>query len=631
MTTTWRHTLATPYAAATKWLAQRQPTLDPSLYFIWDELMSATGRQAARQTIIAVLVGAIATTIAPYGLGLLVDGVTTQSWLQFWYGLGVFVLMRLFDDGLNWYRLRVRERMFQNNYWHIPQQLTQKFLDQPLGTLIGTDDMIDGGGVESIRDKAYNILGRLSFSVIPSYALVLFGTIACAWVHPVLGLITVAYVVTEMAIAKRHNRYIATHMRPVAEELRRWEKRVRAWWDAVSLIKSNGVEQRICHAVHDEVQAPLEKDFAIWGQWFPNAITVRRLVDLAWSLGLYALGAYWTFQGTVSTEAFILLFFSFQRITMSLQDVSDESRGVQRELATINSYREQLVRAPDFTPRDGQPMPDTSLHLTFANVSLTLHSGARSRPVLRQVTTTIEPGERVGIVGPSGAGKTQLVNLLLRAYRPTTGEVRVGTHRLETIAPRAWLRHVGYVPQDAIVFDGSIRENVRFAEDTHPDDTVSDHLIWQALQKAGLDLREQLPDGLDTLVGTKGLRLSGGQRQRLSIAQAIYKLSRRELEGAAQMVIADEATSALDSISEAHVLDSLYQALPAETTMIMIAHRLSSLYGCDSVLMVRPLAHCAPTQPQVTKHTSLVALYNQEPLFREMADAQGFHPRAVDA
>lgn len=271
-------------------------------------------------------------------------------------------------------------------------------------------------------------------------------------------------------------------------------------------------------------------------------------------------------------------------------------------------------------------MPDTALRLAFNDVALDLTSNTERRSILRSVTLTIEPGERVGIVGPSGAGKTQLVNLLLRAYRPTNGEISVGTHPLHTIAPHAWLRHVGYVPQDAIIFDGTVRENVRFAEATHPHDSASEALIWQALQKAGLDLRGQLPHGLDTLVGTKGLRLSGGQRQRLSIAQAIYKLSRREQEQAPQLVIADEATSALDSISEAHVLDSLYQALPRQTTMVMIAHRLSSLYGCDSILMVRPLEQCPLEQPQVTKHTSLAELYAHEPLFREMAKAQGFHP-----
>ncbi len=92
-------------------------------------------------------------------------------------------------------------------------------------------------------------------------------------------------------------------------------------------------------------------------------------------------------------------------------------------------------------------------------------------------------------------------------------------------------------------------------------------------------------------------------------------------------MIADEATSALDSISEAHVLDSLYAALPAGTTMLMIAHRLSSLYGCDKVLMVRPLERCAPDVPQVTLLSSLQELYASEPLFREMADSQGFVPR----
>ncbi len=600
-------------------------TVHPSLYFIWSDLMNAEGRRYARYTVLVVLIGSATGIVAPYGLGLIINGVSTLDQHTFLYGLVFFICVRFLDDRLNKTRLELRERVFQQNFWHIPQRLTELFFRQPTGTYINTDNALDGGGVESVNDKVWNVQSNFLFNIIPSWSMTVFGLMACTWVDVRLGIGALLYIIVEMSVARRHNQHISTEMFPIAEDYRAWKKRNRAKWDALTLVKSNGVERRVIQEVHDEVQPTLRRDDALWRVWFARAITYRRHIDLFASIVLYAVAARFAFAGTIGVEQFVLLFFSFERITMSLQDVADAQREVQKELANIETYRVQLIRPPAFRYDEGAPLRERTIDLSFAGVSLTLGTNGAERTVLRDVSFTIDSGERVGIIGPSGAGKTQLINLLLRAYNPEEGVIRVGATDLRSVAPESWLSHVGYVPQDPTVFDTSVRENVRFGVRDHtPHD---DDVVWEALTRAGLDLSGRLAEGLDTVVGTKGLRLSGGQRQRLMIAQAIYKLLRCEHTGHPQLVIADEATSALDSISEAHVLDSLYQALPSGTTMLMIAHRLSSLYGCDRILLVRPLEVCAPGVPQVTEYTSLREPYESDSLFREMAVAQGFVPQ----
>ena len=603
-----------------------QQQLHPSLRFIWRDLMNEEGRRYAIYTVLVVLAGSATAIIAPYGLGLIIDGVSQSDWNIFLFGLGFFVGIRWLDDRLHKKRLELRENVFQQNYWHIPQYLSWLFMRQPLGAYINTDDALDGGGVESVRDKVWNVVNTTLLSIVPNYGFVIFGLLACFYVNWQLGLIAVAYIAIEGWWGHCDSRYFSKEMQPIGEELRRYEKRVRAWWDAIALIKSNGVERRTIQAIHDTVQPTLKRDATMCQDWYPKALLRRRHFDLIVSTGLYGSAGYLVFEGELAVSSFVLLFFSFMRIVESLQLIADVQREVIRELSKIEPYRAKLVR-PTLIPYDvGNEFVGSEVGIEFCNVSLSLGTNGAKRQVLRDVSFAIKPGERVGIVGPSGAGKTQLINLIQRVYNPDTGSIWVGTTYLKLAAPESWLTHVGYVPQDATVFDTSVRENVRFGVQTLPPAGSDDNLVFEALRRAGLNLSGRLTEGLDTLVGSKGLRLSGGQRQRLMIAQAIYKVLCCQAAGRPPLVIADEATSALDSISEAHVLDSLYAALPAGTTMLMIAHRLSSLYGCDKVLMVRPLERCAPNVPQVTIHSSLRELYTSEPLFREMADSQGFVP-----
>ena len=206
----------------------------------------------------------------------------------------------------------------------------------------------------------------------------------------------------------------------------------------------------------------------------------------------------------------------------------------------------------------------------LSQVSLT-YPGKSARAI-SEITLKIPQGSITAFVGPSGAGKTTVVDVLLGVLHPDSGNVKIsGLPPLETIS--RWSGAISYVPQDVIISNGTVRENISLG---FPAQVVTDDLIWSAIEVAQLsEFVRQLPLGLDSQVGERGTRISGGQRQRLGIARAMFTKPK--------LLVLDEATSSLDGETEATISDAI-QELKGSVTVILIAHRLSTVRNADKVI-----------------------------------------------
>lgn len=189
--------------------------------------------------------------------------------------------------------------------------------------------------------------------------------------------------------------------------------------------------------------------------------------------------------------------------------------------------------------------------------------------VLKNVQIEVNRGEAVGFVGQSGSGKSTLIDIILGLLKPQSGDVLVNGQSIETIK-QSWQRIVGYIPQTIFLMDDSLRRNIAIGI---ADNEIDEVAIREALTSAQLEeFVASLPEGLDTVVGERGVRLSGGQRQRIGIARALYHHP--------SVLVLDEATSSLDTETEQGVMKAV-QALQGDKTVIIVAHRLSTVEYCD--------------------------------------------------
>ncbi len=195
-----------------------------------------------------------------------------------------------------------------------------------------------------------------------------------------------------------------------------------------------------------------------------------------------------------------------------------------------------------------------------------------AQPALDRVSLSVEPGETVALVGPSGAGKTTIIQLLLRFYDPTSGTVSIDGHDLTTLDRTDFRTHVALVPQEPVIFATTARENIRFGRPDATDAEVKD----AAKAAAAHDFLAALPDGYETEVGERGVMLSGGQKQRIAIARAILR--------DASVLLLDEATSALDAESE-RAVQLAVERLSEDRTTIVVAHRLATVKKADRILV----------------------------------------------
>jgi len=276
-------------------------------------------------------------------------------------------------------------------------------------------------------------------------------------------------------------------------------------------------------------------------------------------------------NGQLDVNSLMVYFVVTQRVGVYFVKFGTLNLRVHQSLAALGRVAEITMREPDVQERPGaRPLPPVEGRVALKNVSFRYPEGDA---VLTNVDLEAAPGEVVALVGPSGAGKTSLANLVMRFYDPKEGRVEVDGHDVREVTLHSLRSQIGLVPQDTILFGGTIKDNILYGRFG-----ASDEEVVEAANAANAhDFIMNLPQQYETEVGERGVKLSGGQRQRIAIARAVLKDPR--------ILILDEATSALDSESEALVQDALDRLMRGRTTLV-IAHRLSTIRRAHRILVL---------------------------------------------
>jgi len=293
------------------------------------------------------------------------------------------------------------------------------------------------------------------------------------------------------------------------------------------------------------------------------------IISVAMTLML-ALAAYHVVENTMTIGDFVLVNAFMMQLFIPLNFLGFVYREIRGALANIERMFGLLDRVPLIEDKvDAKAIKLSRGELKFDKVSF----GYDTRPILNSVSFTVLPGQKIAIVGDSGAGKSTIVKLLFRFYEVSSGSISLDGIKIDELTQDALRQAIAIVPQDTVLFNDSLLENVRYGR---PDAT--DEEIAAAVKMAHLShFIEALPDGWHTKVGERGLKLSGGEKQRVAIARAILKGS--------PLLVFDEATSSLDSHSEQAILNALKEVAKGHTSLV-IAHRLSTIIDADQIVVL---------------------------------------------
>lgn len=316
-------------------------------------------------------------------------------------------------------------------------------------------------------------------------------------------------------------------------------------------------------------------------------VPLIRMVILVGFTATLIVGGQKALAGTMAVGSYSVLIFLTQRLLWPLTGLAETVDQYQRAMASVNRIMDLMDRPVQIlegrrtiAPKKGEA------GFEFENLTFAYTEG---HPILKNVDISIPAGQTVGIVGPTGSGKTTLVKLLLRYHDPISGSIRLDGVDLKELSFESLRGSIGLVSQDVFLFHGSVRDNIAYGSFD-----ADDAAIQRAAELAEAhDFISKLPDGYETIVGERGQKLSGGQRQRLSIARAILKDP--------AVLILDEATSAVDNETEAAIQRSL-DRISKDRTTIIIAHRLSTVRNADKLYVLE-----SGQVAEVGSHESLLA------------------------
>jgi len=312
--------------------------------------------------------------------------------------------------------------------------------------------------------------------------------------------------------------------------------------------------------------------FAVFNAQWINYWTARVLVipkikdEFLMQFSLYFLGGLLIIGGSFEIGALLVFMQYYGILSGAIKTVSDTDAALLSNMPQSDRVIEELTRKQQYA---GNKMPSESNCITFKNVSFAY---PHQENIIENISFEIADGERVAITGKSGAGKTTILKLMTKMLRPTSGRVLFGGMEIGELAEAELYRRVGFVMQENTLFNTTLRENLSYGKNN-----ATDAEIEIACKKACVDFIHNLPDGLDAIIGERGIKLSGGQKQRVVLARLFLRDT--------DVFIFDEATSALDRHSEGIIHDAI-KSIGDDKTVIIVSHRQSAMEICDRCVVV---------------------------------------------
>jgi ABC-type multidrug transport system fused ATPase/permease subunit len=599
--------------------------------WIYSEFITADSRRWTRRMLIALAFSVTALNGIAWLAKYLVDGLIhhdAHAVMMSFLGMAVCVTIYGYFDRL---QMIAREYATGINLTQLKRRMNELFFEKSMGQHQQESSYLNTANIERGKGRIEQLENMLMFEGSSSL-ISLTVALTLLWLRvPTAGFFMSLLLMTYLVWLVYLNRNISEKCVPFDKEFRRINRWEHERWEKIERVKT-------CAKEHDEIEYQYRSFVKCLGEerkfwlWFISKVTWRGYSNRFVLLATLGYGAWRIWQGDWSNGVFVPLLMYATKVSESIWQIGHIEHQINWNMPAIRTAMLTLTIPPDATdqPNATELQRKAGVRVEMRNVSYGYATEKRDLPglelaaqaprrrlsILSNISLTIEPGEKAALIGPSGAGKTTIMRLLMRYMDPTSGEILIDGHDLRDVKLSSWLNLIAYVPQQAQVFDGTIRDNLLYRFTDEPA-RVPDEELWGIMRKLKIDFGDRLTDGLDTRVGRHGIELSGGEQQRLMIGAAAMRNP--------IFMVVDEATASLDATTEKAVQKGLEEVLGDHMGALIITHRLSTVRRlCTKFFVLRDAEGLAPGESQVeASANSFEELYEISPTFRTLADDQG--------
>lgn len=443
------------------------------------------------------------------------------------------------------------------------QQLSIPYHNKMQSGRLQSKIMRDVEQIQTLSHQLFISLLSISSNIIVALSIV----ITKSWIVFLFFLCTIPVAVAIICVFRKKIRSRNSEFRKEMEET---SARVMEMVELIPVTRAHGLETQEMHKMQSQLTKVADKGFLldIVQGYFSSISWVAFQIFQVICLGFTGYLAY---RGTIQVGDVVLYQSYFTSIVNQISNIITLLPTISKGLESVNSIGDVLLAHDIEDNHNKQTISTVKGDIQFKNVCFCYEDSDHN--TMDHFTLHVHPGETIALVGGSGAGKTTILNMVIGFIKPTSGQVIIDGINLTDLNLQSYRSYIAVVPQNSILFTGTIRENI-----TYGLSSVSEEELQKVVHAANLqDLIESLPDGLDTMINEHGSNLSGGQRQRISIARALIRNPR--------IIVLDEATSALDSISEQRVQEAISNLVRNRTTFI-VAHRLSTIRDADRIAVI---------------------------------------------
>ncbi|MFT6278825.1 MAG: ABC-type multidrug transport system fused ATPase/permease subunit [Flavobacteriales bacterium] len=484
----------------------------------------------------------------------------------------------------------------QDTYQQIVRMPMQYFNEQRVGDLnsrISAD-------ITGIQDIFTTTLAELLRQLI----IIVGGIVALLWFSPTLTFIMLGTLPVVIVIAVIFGRFIRKLSKKTQDKVA--ESNVIVQETLTGIVNVKSFANEALEVIRYMSRIKEIKDFAIKGAKWRGAFASFIILFIFGAITLIILkGADLAENDSLAGEHFFSFLLITGLVAGSIGGLASLFGTMQKGIGAIENVMDILDEETEdvaLSSSEKQLQPDMKGEIAFDNVSF--HYASRKEVgVLNELSFSIKAGEQVALVGPSGAGKSTIASMVLQFYKPIEGSISFDGKPAADFSLTELRNQMAFVPQEVILFGGTIRENIAYGKP----EATEDEIRAAAEQANAVEFISQFPDGMETIVGERGIQLSGGQRQRIAIARAVLKNP--------TILILDEATSSLDSESERLVQDALDKLMTGRTSLV-IAHRLSTVRNANKILVLE-----RGKLAEVGTHKELMEI--EQGLYKNLIQLQG--------